>query len=171
MPPAALETPERTSDGPAGRVGPSADDRPYAAHREAGRCPFPLPDEAFDGPIPARRLADEEQFAPGIKPEDIPETVPWDQAKHYVGYGVTVEGTIVSVNTLDDAGITFLNFHRAWRDKFYMVLFEDLAKTLDPPAEDLFTGKTIRVRGLVELHRGTPQIKILSMDQVAFIDP
>jgi len=49
------------------------------------------------------------------------------------------------------------------------VVFDDLAKTLDKRVDATFRGKTLRVTGEVDNHRGRPQIKILSMDQVQFV--
>ena len=141
-----------------------------AAHPVAGRSAFPEADETLSAPIPAVRLSDLDPFTSAIDPADIPDVVAWDQALKYVGYDITVEGTIVNVGRSRDGEIHFLNFHQDWRGKFYMVVFEDLAKTLDQPVEDVFKGKRLRVKGKVEAHRGRPQIKILSMDQVEFAE-
>lgn len=141
-----------------------------APHPIAGRSPFPLPGETLDEPIPAKRLSDEEQFSPRIAKEDIPDIVPWDEAKKYMGHTITVEGRIVSVGQSGDGKVNFLNFDVNWRGKFYMVIFDDLADTLNQSVEEMFKGKRLRVTGEVEPHRGRPQIKIKSLDQVQIID-
>lgn len=145
-------------------------DAPSAKHDIAGRSAFPAVGETLDKPIAYKRLSNEEQFAPAIDPADIPAVVPWDQASRYVGYEITVEGRIVSVGRSNDGQVHFLNFHQDWRGKFYMVLFDDLAGTLNQPVEQTFKGRLIRVRGKVETYRGRPQVRILSMGQVRFID-
>ena len=140
----------------------------YPAHDSAGRSPFPQPGETIDTLIAPKRLTDADPFANPIDPADIPAVVPWDQAARYVGHQITVEGTIVRVGK--SGKTNFLNFAQDYRGKFYMVIFDDLAATLDADVESTFKNKTLRVRGLVEPHRGVPQIKIESMDQVQFID-
>lgn len=135
----------------------------------AGRSAFPEVGESIDRPMPAIRLSDESQFYEPIDPASIPDVVPWEQAKRYVGYEITVAGTIVDTGQSRDGKVHFLNFHHDWRSKFYMVIFDDLAKTLDQSVDETFRGKTLRVTGEVDTHRGRPQIKILSMDQVIFV--
>lgn len=136
----------------------------------AKRSAFPEPGENLVKPIAAVKLTQINQFALDIDPADIPAIVPWDKASQYVGYEITVEGKIVSVGQSRSGKINFLNFHKDWRGKFYMVIFDDLAKTLDKPVKELFEGKTLRVKGKVDLHNSRPQIKITSMDQVKVIE-
>lgn len=151
---------------PAGEIDASA---PNAVHRHAGRSAFPEAGESIKQLIPAKRLSEADQFAEPIDPSAIPDVVPWTEAHKYIGYEITVEGKIVDVGSINEGSVNFLNFHQDWRDKFYLVLFGDLAKTLNKPVEQIFLGKTLRVTGEVEDHRGRPQVKILSMDQVQFV--
>lgn len=140
-----------------------------AVHQRAGRSAFPERGESFEQPIASKKLSDEDQFGRAIDESDIPDIVPWDQAKKYVGYEITVEGKIVDVGSVNEGSVNFLNFHKDWRGKFYMVVFKDLAEALPRSVEETFQDKTVRVTGVVENHRGRPQIKILSMDQVEFV--
>ena len=140
-----------------------------AVHPIAGRSAFPEADESVTQLIPAKKLSEEDQFASPIDASDIPDIVPWEEAHKYVGHEITVEGKIVDIGQSRDGKVNFLNFHKEWRGKFYMVLFDDLAKTLPESVAATFKGKTLRVKGEVEDHRGRPQIKILSMDQVEFV--
>lgn len=140
-----------------------------AKPRLAKRSVFPEKGESFDQLIPAKVLSDEDQFIEPVDPKDIPDVVAWDQAHKYVGYEITVEGTIVNLGQSRDGKVNFLNFHEEWRGKFYMVIFDDLAKTIDGGVTAKFKGKTVRVKGKVEEHKGRPQIKIESMDQVTFV--
>lgn len=141
----------------------------HTDHPIAGRSAFPHAGETIDRPIPAIRLSDESQFYEPIDPADIPDVVPWEQAKRYVGYEITVAGTIVDTGQSRDGKVHFLNFHHDWRGKFYIVVFDDLAKTLDQSVDETFRGKAMRVTGKVDMYRGQPQMKILSMDQVKFV--
>jgi hypothetical protein len=140
-----------------------------AVHRHAGRSAFPEAGESVTQLIAAKKLSEEDQFAEPIDASDIPDVVPWTEAHKYVGHKITVEGKIVDIGQSRDGKVNFLNFHKEWRGKFYMVVFDDLAKTLPKSVDATFRGKTLRVTGEVEDHRGRPQIKILSMDQVEFV--
>jgi hypothetical protein len=144
-------------------------DAPSAKHDIAGRSAFPAVDETLDKPIAYKRLSDIEQFALPIDPADIPAVVEWQDASKYVGYDITVQGMIVNIGQSRDGKVNFLNFDEDWRGKFYMVIFDDLAETLDKSIATLFEGKVVRVKGKVETHRGNPQLKITSMDQVEFV--
>ena len=168
-----------TSDEPAEQTNAPTPDEPVALldtnvpnakHPVAGRSAFPEPGEQITQPIKPTVLSELDQFAEPIDPANIPDIVTWQQAKQYVGHEITVEGRIVDVGQSRDGNVNFLNFHQDWRGKFYMVMFDDLAKTLDKSVTETFRGKLLRVKGMVEDHRGRPQIKILSMDQVQFVD-
>ena len=143
---------------------------PNAAHPVAGRSPFPEVGEVVRQPIPAEQLSQEDPFRPEIDPADIPDLVPWQQAGQYLGHEITVEGRIVDVGQTRTGSIFFLNFREEWQGTFYMVVFEDLADTLDGGVQATFLNKLVHVTGEVEDHRGRPQIRILSMDQVRFVD-
>jgi len=134
------------------------------------RSPFPEAGERLTRHVSFTRLAEHDAFENPIDPEDIPEVVPWEEAGQYVGHTITVEGRIVNIGQTRDASVFFLNFHAEWRGKFYMVVFDDLAETLEGGVEGTFLNKLVRVEGLVEDHRGRPQIKIESMDQVEFVE-
>lgn len=140
-----------------------------AIHKTAGRSAFPNQGEVITQLIAAKQLSDESQFLEPIDEENIPDIVPWTQAKKYIGYEITAQGKIVDIGQSRDGKVNFLNFHEDWRGKFYLVVFDDLAKTLDKSVEETFHGKTLRVTGTVESHRGRPQIKILSLDQVEIV--
>lgn len=140
----------------------------YWVERHAERSPFPAPGETITDMIAPARLTDADPFALPIDPEAIPTVVPWTQAAQYLGHTITVEGEIVRVGKSGQTN--FLNFAQDYRGKFYLVLFDDLATTLPDSVPDTFEGKTVRVRGTIEDHRGTPQLKITSMDQVEFVE-
>lgn len=134
------------------------------------RLPFPDVDERVTRPYPAVRLSNHDTFDKEIDPDNIPDVVPWTEAGDYVGHEITVEGRIVNLGQSRDGNVNFLNFDPDWRGKFYMVVFNDLAETLEGGVEGTFLNKLVRVTGEVEEHRGRPQIQITSMDQVEFVD-
>ena len=139
------------------------------AEKTPARSPFPELGETFAQPIPATKLSSESQFLLPIDPANIPDIVPWDQAARYVGHIITVQGRVVDVGQTRDGKVHFLNFTKDWRGKFYMVVFDDLAQSLNPSGEELFKDKCVNVKGKVETFRGQPQIKITSMEQVEFV--
>ena len=163
------EAVERLPEEQATTTAPTGIPLTNAVHPIAGRSAFPEHDEDLQQPIPAKKLSELDPFVEAIDPDKIPEIVPWEEAKKYVGYEITVEGKIVDIGRTSDGKVNFLNFHKEWRGKFYMVIFSDLAKKLPKSVEQTFLNKTVRVKGKVEEHRGRPQIKILSMDQVKFV--
>jgi DNA/RNA endonuclease YhcR with UshA esterase domain len=69
-----------------------------------------------------------------------------------------VEGTVV--RTFNSGKAIFLNFAEAYEGSFTAVIFpEDVWKFPAPP-ENLFYGKRVRIRGLIEDYQGTPEIVI-----------
>lgn len=147
----------------------SRSDGRVALYRGERRLPYPEQDERIEGHLPPLRLADRDTFENPIDPADIPETVPWEEAAQYLGHTITVQGRIVNIGQTRSGSVFFLNFDPDWRGKFYLVVFDDLADTLEVGVEGTFLGKLVRVRGLVEPHNRRPQIKILSMEQVEFV--
>lgn len=169
-PPALTDDPEReTPRDPAPEDPAPVADRPDppAADR-AARTPFPREGESVRVHIAPTHLSDHDPFENTLDPEDIPDVVPWEEAGEYVGHTITVEGRIVNLGK--SGNVNFLNYDRDWRGKFYLVIFDDLAETLDGTVEETFLNELIRVTGEVEEHRGRPQIKIESMDQVEFVE-
>ena len=51
-----------------------------------------------------------------------------------------------------------------------MVVFKDKFDLFGGKPEVYFKGKTVRVKGKVEEHKGRPQMKIRSKDQVTVIE-
>ncbi|MEM9415190.1 MAG: hypothetical protein AAGA29_06920 [Planctomycetota bacterium] len=168
--PAIIVGGDHATDPPTPELDPPARAQSDTPAPAAGRSPFPEEGERLRTPIAAPRLSDHDPFEIIIDPEAIPDIVPWEQAGGYLGHEIIVEGRIVNIGQTRSGDIFFLNFHREWRGKFYMVIFDDLADTLEQSVADTFEGKLVRVQGLVEPHRGRPQIKIMSMDQVEFVE-
>ena len=135
----------------------------------AGRSPLPQEGETITKPLPALPANGAEHYDPGPPPDLKPgESVPWNEAHRYAGHTVTVEGTIVDTHRA--ATICFLNFDKDWQGKFYMVVFKDDFDAWPPSPDVHFLNRKVRVTGLVELHRGRPQLKIKEKSQVQFVD-
>ena len=159
---------------------------PYIVN--AGRSPIPQPGETFTQPLPAPLLIRLSPIAPdrlpgrqrdsgpgGVEADvdtapDAPRpVVPWDEAGEYVGDTIIVEGEIVNATNIGN--LTFLNFHEDWRDKFYVVVFQDAYPGVPGgEPETYYLDKTIRVTGRVDLHKGRPQIKVYDADQIKVVE-
>ena len=91
-------------------------------------------------------------------------TISTDQAKAHVGQTVVVQGRVASVHT-SRAGHTYLNFDRPFPDQtFTAVIFRSDSSKFSNPAQ--WQGKTVRVRGMITLYRGKPEIILKEPDQL-----
>ena len=87
------------------------------------------------------------------------------EAAQYVGKKVEVRGFVVSVTT-SPLGTTFINFGREYPNQtFAGFVAADSGITADQITK--LQGKKIGIVGTIELHKGKPEIKILSMYQIA----
>ncbi len=85
------------------------------------------------------------------------------------GLETVVEGEVRETGTTQDGDITFLNLDAAKKRGFTAVIFKK-----DYPSFTLdfagLTGKTIRVRGVVELYRDRPQIVLRQPAQMEILE-
>jgi hypothetical protein len=87
------------------------------------------------------------------------------EAIRYVGKYVEVCGLVVSV-TSSPLGTTFINFGREYPNQtFAGFVPADAGITADQLSK--LQGKNIGIVGTIELHKGKPEIKIMSMYQIA----
>lgn len=128
----------------------------------AGRSPIPQPGETLYKPLPFTRITDPEQRT--AKPGEL---INWAQAPHYIGQHIIAEGRVVTTNNV--GSVCFVNFSQDWRQGFYVVVFEDCYDQFPSPPETLLLNKTIRVSGKVTTHKGRPQIRVESADQVTIV--
>ncbi len=163
----AQETPEEEAQSPAA----TAEDvqlkharREY--HARNGRSPMPQPGESIRRPLPFTRLVDETPAPSMPTPAGV---VAWDQAEKYLGQTITVQGKVVVAR--HSGNVCFLNFTTNWRGKFYVIIFEDALKQLPQDVEAHFKNQTIRVRGQVSEHRGSPQIQVSDVKQIEIVKP
>jgi hypothetical protein len=87
------------------------------------------------------------------------------EAVRYVGRYVEVCGLVVSV-TSSPFGTAFINFGREYPNQsFAGFVAADSGITADQITK--LQGKNIGIVGTIELHKGKPEIKIMSMYQIA----
>lgn len=96
------------------------------------------------------------------------EVISWEDAAHYYGQTVTVEGIIVQ--TKNTGKVVFLDFSPTWQVDLKVVIFpRDAAKFPAPPAE-MFLYKKIRVTGLIEEYKGAPEIIVRDPGQIEIVE-
>tara|TARA_R110002073_G_scaffold43095_2_gene119994 strand:+ start:985 stop:1341 length:357 start_codon:yes stop_codon:yes gene_type:complete len=92
------------------------------------------------------------------------ETISPQDASHYIGNSLTVEGVVSQVSATR-GGTTFINFGGRFPNHvFYAVIFRQNTDQFS----DVFAleGRTIAISGVVELYKGKPQIVLNSADQL-----
>lgn len=133
----------------------------------AGRSPYPNAGETITEPMKPRRLASGEAAAPPAPGE----VLPWHRAGNHIGQTITIEGKIVAAH--NTGKVVFLNFHKDWRGKFYLVLFSDAIEQINAKhgvtPDKYFLGKTIRLRGKVSSRSGSPQMQVRKADRIEVI--
>ncbi|MCC7193769.1 MAG: hypothetical protein IT444_13425 [Phycisphaeraceae bacterium] len=155
---------EKTSaEDPAKTVGSSPVSR---AERSLPRSPIPEPGEVITRPFPAVKVDSAEEEKSTTAPSST-EIVPWYEASKHVGQEITVEGRIVT--TRRSGKVCFLNFSRD-RESFYLIMFERTLYGWPEAPETYFKNKTIRAKGVVELHNQRPQIQIEKTGQLVVIE-
>ena len=91
------------------------------------------------------------------------------EAIRYVGRYVEVYGLVVSV-TASPFGTIFINFGREYPNQtFAGFIPADSGITADKITK--LQGKIIGIVGTIELHKGKPEIKIMSMYQIVDLSP
>ena len=155
---AARTMPTDRVDGPAERAP-----RPAPAPPSQARSPIPEPGESIARPFAPQRIA------PPAPPAPLSaDAIPWTEAHEHVGQSITVQGRIVA--TRNTGTVCFLNFAKDWRDKFYIILFEEVLGSWPGPPQDFFLNRNVLVSGEVTMHRGRPQIRVRDQAQIALVD-
>jgi DNA/RNA endonuclease YhcR with UshA esterase domain len=96
----------------------------------------------------------------------VATVIPDTQAAEHIGQRVTVEGTVVKVFT-SRAGNTFLNFGAAYPKQTFTGRVPKDSPVAEAPELLGFQGKKVKITGTVEIYRGKPEIRIMSLDQIA----
>jgi DNA/RNA endonuclease YhcR with UshA esterase domain len=87
------------------------------------------------------------------------------KAARHVGKNVEVRGLVVSVTT-SPFGTTFINFGREYPNQTFAGFIEAGSKIATNQWIAALQGKIIGITGTIELHRGKPEIKVISIDQI-----
>lgn len=92
------------------------------------------------------------------------ESISPQEASHYVGSAVTVEGVVSQVST-SGGGTTFINFGGRYPNHvFYAVIFRKNQSQFS--GAHALEGKTVAISGEIEFYKGKPQIILNSPDQI-----
>ena len=91
------------------------------------------------------------------------------EAAQYVGKKVEVRGFVVSVTT-SPLGTTFINFGREYPNQIFAGYIAAGSKRATVRWAATLKGKIIGITGTVELYKGKPEIKVLSMTQIKGAD-
>jgi RecJ-like exonuclease len=96
---------------------------------------------------------------------DKPPVIKDSEAIHYVGKEVEVRGRVVSVTT-SPLGTTFINFGGEYPHQKFAGFIAAGSRIASDPRLSMIQGKTINIRGTIQLHNGKPEIEIVSADQI-----
>jgi len=93
--------------------------------------------------------------------------VDWQDAGHYLGQRLTVEGDVVRVYNSGKAA--FLNFAQEYKGKFSVVIFaSDFEQWAEAP-DQVYLGQRVRVTGKIKEYKGAPEVIVESPDQIEII--
>lgn len=104
---------------------------------------------------------------------DVPSTatpapaISWEEAGEHEGREVTVEGRVVDTYRSDK--VIILNFGPR-RDDFKVVIFERNWDRWPASPDELYHGRTLRVRGMVQEYESAPEIVVERPQQVELVD-
>ena len=92
------------------------------------------------------------------------ETITPQEASHYAGNAITVEGKVSQVVTTG-GGTTFINFGGRYPNHvFYGVIFSSSQGRFS--GTHSLEGKTVGISGTIEFYKGKPQIILTSPSQI-----
>jgi hypothetical protein len=100
---------------------------------------------------------------------DEPRVIKDSEAIHYVGKNVEVRGVVVSV-TSSPLGTTFINFGRDYPNQTFAGFIAVGSKIATTRWIAALRGKIIGITGTIELYRGKPEIKVVSIHQIQGVD-
>jgi DNA/RNA endonuclease YhcR with UshA esterase domain len=93
--------------------------------------------------------------------------VDWQDAGHYLGQRLTVEGDVVRVYNSGKAA--FLNFAQEYKGQFSVVIFaSDFEQWAEAP-DQVYLGQRVRVTGKIKEYKGAPEVIVESPDQIEII--
>lgn len=102
-----------------------------------------------------------------------PGAIPWHEAASHAGERATVEGPVVGTHYAADTSgqPTFLNLGVDYPDerRFTALIWGESRGAFPGPPERAYAGRTICVRGTIELYRGVAEIEVRSPEQIAVV--
>jgi DNA/RNA endonuclease YhcR with UshA esterase domain len=91
------------------------------------------------------------------------------EAIQYAGKNVEVRGFVVSVRT-SPLGTVLINFGRDYPNQTFAGFIAAGSKIATDQQIAMLQGKIIGIIGKIELYRGKPEIKVLSINQIKVVD-
>lgn len=92
----------------------------------------------------------------------------WEDVKpEHAGQMIVVEGVIREVHCTPK--ICFLNFHRNWTRYVAGMVFKNGLDKFPKPLEELYLGKKVRLKGIVRLYEGRPEIIVGGPSQIEVV--
>lgn len=105
-----------------------------------------------------------------------PGAIPPEEASRHIGEVRTVQGTVVDASYRPDIGgePTFLNFCRPYPDHCFTALIwgghrQEFIDCLGGQPEDVLLNQQVCVTGLIEEHKGKPEIILTACDQLEVV--
>lgn len=88
------------------------------------------------------------------------------QAKDYVGQEAVVVGRVSDTHYAEDSDTVFLNMEGEYPNQCFtgVIFSSDLHRFNNP--EDYYFGKMVKIRGMIEMYKGRPEIVIQSPNQI-----
>jgi hypothetical protein len=109
---------------------------------------------------------------PVVKPSppSAPLSIPWYEAKNYVGKQVRVCGSVTDAHWANTSKgkPTFLNIGKPYPDpsQFTVIIWDNNRSKFPQTPEKWYSGKTICVTGIVIDYQGMAEIEVKSPDQI-----
>jgi uncharacterized protein YegP (UPF0339 family)/DNA/RNA endonuclease YhcR with UshA esterase domain len=94
------------------------------------------------------------------------QVISYLDAGKYIGQTKTVEGKIVKTNRYEPGNVIFLNFHDPYEGYFTVIIWREYWKNFAFAPEVFYSGKEVRVTGLIKDYRGAPQIEATGPKQI-----
>ncbi|HSW43980.1 MAG TPA: endonuclease/exonuclease/phosphatase family protein, partial [Phycisphaerae bacterium] len=110
-------------------------------------------------PLTALPAADEAAPVPVIS---------WQDARDHLDREVAVVGKVVRGNK-SGQGNVFLNFAEDWKDTLSVFIPKQTVELFPQSPDELYQGKTIKVRGKITLYRGSPSLTVNEPSAVAVL--
>jgi len=102
--------------------------------------------------------------------EELPDSVPWQDAEYYIGKTITVYGPVVETNHYgaEGEGTTFLYIGKVYPEpKSFTIWIDDLdGEKFSQDPKTYYYGKSISVKGLILESNGRPYIEVTDPNQI-----